>query len=109
MVPDLNVCLMTCRHLPEAQIPPQLGSARADTWQLLEQAPGRAAHHTLIGLALPRLLPRAVHLLVCPAEEGAMSADARGSVLQRCIMYSRSSAFKRSMSRPHTAHAASIF
>ena len=57
MVPDLDTRLMTCRHLPEAQIPPQLGSAGANTWQLLEQAPGRAAHRTLIGLALPRLLP----------------------------------------------------
>ena len=70
MLRDLGgLCLILNRPLPEAQVPPQLGSARADTWQLLEQAPGRAAHRALVGLALPGLLPRAVHLLVCPAEE----------------------------------------
>ena len=57
-VPDLGHSRHTMyRHLPEAQVPPQLGGARADAWQLLEQAPGRAAHRALIGFALPRLLP----------------------------------------------------
>ena len=72
MLWDLDgLCLILNRPLPEAQVPPQLGGARANTWQLLEEAPGRAAHRALIGLALPGLLPRAVHLLVCPAEEEA--------------------------------------
>ena len=77
MLSDLgDSCLILNRPLPEAQVPPQLGGACADTWQLLEQAPGRAAHCALVGLALPRLLPRAVHLFVCPAGKEAMSPDA---------------------------------
>ena len=63
-----GLCLILNRPLPEAQVPPQLGGARPDPWQLLEEAPGRAADRALIGLPLPGLLPRAVHLLVCPAE-----------------------------------------
>ena len=79
MLSDLgDSFLILNRPLPEAQVPPQLGGACANTWQLLEQAPGRAAHCALVGLALPGLLPRAVHLFVCPAgeEDMAMSPDA---------------------------------
>lgn len=67
---------MSQEHPPEAQVPPELGGAVAHAGQLLEAASPGAAHRALVGLALPGLLPGAVHLRVRPAQQKHSSHSA---------------------------------